>query len=83
MSKAILRIGAVQGRYGLARSTIYLHIHKGLLPPPVSLGPRAVGFPENELNAIFSARIAGADEGEIKSIVSRLMESREVTHEFL
>lgn len=49
MSTTILRLPAVKARIGLARSTIYLRISEGTFPPPVRLGPRAVGWVESEI----------------------------------
>ena len=43
---------------GLSRSTIYLRISRGTFPAPVSLGGRAVGWIEAEVNAWLTARIA-------------------------
>jgi len=38
-----------------------------LIPPPVSIGPRASGLPEHEIDVINAARIAGKSEEEIRS----------------
>jgi len=46
----ILRLPAVKARSGLSRSTIYLRISEGRFPKPVSLGGRAVGWIELEIN---------------------------------
>ena len=50
MSHTILRLPAVKARTGLSRSTIYLRIAEGSFPKPVSLGGRAVGWIEAEVN---------------------------------
>lgn len=50
MATAILRLPAVKARTGLSRSTIYLRIAEGSFPKPVSLGGRAVGWIEAEVN---------------------------------
>lgn len=50
MATAILRLPAVKARTGLSRSTIYLRISEGRFPKPVSLGGRAVGWIETEIN---------------------------------
>lgn len=50
MATAILRLPAVTARTGLSRSTIYLRISVGSFPKPVSLGDRAVGWIEAEVN---------------------------------
>ena len=46
----ILRLPTVKQRTGLSRSTIYLRISEGNFPRPVSLGGRAVGWIESEIN---------------------------------
>ncbi len=50
MVTTILRLPAVKARTGLSRSTIYLRIAEGSFPKPVSLGGRAVGWIEAEVN---------------------------------
>jgi prophage regulatory protein len=50
MTHNILRLPAVKTRTGLSRSTIYLRIAEGSFPKPVSLGGRAVGWIEAEVN---------------------------------
>ncbi|MDQ1834088.1 helix-turn-helix transcriptional regulator [Massilia scottii] len=77
MSRIIHRLPAVQAVFDLAQSTIYLHVSQGLLPKPVSLGPRAVGWPADEIDKIITARIAGKAEADIKSLVSSLMAARQ------
>jgi len=44
MTHTILRLPAVKAMIGLSRSTIYLRIAEGTFPKPVSLGARAVGW---------------------------------------
>jgi len=51
MSNVILRLPAVKSRTGLARSTIYLRIAQGTFPRQISLGGRAIGWVENEIEA--------------------------------
>jgi prophage regulatory protein len=68
---------AMKEVFGLADSTIYLHISQGLLTKPVNLGPRAVGWPADEIDEIINARIAGQSEDQIRSLVSRLMTARQ------
>lgn len=50
MTHNILRLPIVKARTGLSRSTIYLRISEGSFPRPVSLGGRAVGWIESEIN---------------------------------
>ena len=58
MPHTMLRLPTVRARTGLSRSTIYLRISRGTFPAPVSLGGRAVGWIEAEVNAWLTARIA-------------------------
>ena len=54
----ILRLPEVQRRTGLSRSTIYVRLDQGLFPKPVSLGARAVGWIESEVDEWIRERIA-------------------------
>ena len=49
MASKILRLPTIIELTGLSRSSIYLQISRGLFPKPVSLGARAVGWRENEI----------------------------------
>lgn len=57
MVTKILRLPNVKARTGLSRSTIYLRIAEGTFPAPVSLGGRAVGWIEQEVNDWLLQRI--------------------------
>ncbi len=57
MATAILRLPTVRARTGLSRSTIYLRISEGTFPKPISLGARAVGWLESEIEAWVTQRI--------------------------
>ncbi len=58
MANTILRLPAVLKRTGLSRSTVYLMISRKDFPPPVSLGERAVGWIESEIDLWLEERIA-------------------------
>jgi prophage regulatory protein len=47
--QTILRLPSVKACTGLSRSTIYLRIKEGSFPKPISLGARAVGWLESEI----------------------------------
>lgn len=49
MATTILRLPTVQARTGLSRSTIYQRIAVGTFPRAVSIGARAVGWLESEI----------------------------------
>lgn len=55
--QTILRLPAVKQRCGLSRSTIYLRVSQGAFPKPVSLGARAVGWLESEIEGWLASRI--------------------------
>lgn len=77
MPRIVHRLQDVQKVFDLAPSTIYLHVSQGLLPKSVSLGPRARGWPADEIEKIITARIAGKGEDDIKSLVRSLMAARQ------
>jgi prophage regulatory protein len=76
MKRTILRLPAVKFQSGLSRSTIYLRISQKLWTKPVSLGPRAVGWPSDEVAALNAARIAGKTDNEIRALVAKLETAR-------
>jgi prophage regulatory protein len=54
----ILRLTNVKARTGLSRSTIYLRIKAGAFPAQVSLGPRAVGWLEDDIERWIATQVA-------------------------
>ena len=54
----IIRFHQVQARTGLSRSTIYRRLAGGSFPRPLSLGARAVGWIESEVDEWIRQRIA-------------------------
>lgn len=72
----ILRRREVQTRNARSRSSLYSDIAEGLFVPPVSIGARAVGWPEHEVDAIVAARIAGKNAEEVRALVKRLVAAR-------
>ena len=57
MQTTILRLPQVKASTGLSRSTIYLRISEGTFPKPVSLGARAVGWIDLEIQEWLNQRI--------------------------
>ncbi len=53
----ILRLPTVKARTGLSRSTIYLRISEDSFPKRVSLGGRAVGWIEAEVDDWLNQQI--------------------------
>ena len=76
MTRTIFRLPAVKAESGYSRSTIYLRISQGLWTKPVSLGARAVGWPQDEVAALNAARIAGKTDEEIRALVAQLEAAR-------
>jgi len=76
MTYKILRLPQVMDECGLARSTVYLRIKQGLLTKPILLGPRCVGWPQAEIEAINAARIAEQSEDDVRALVAKLQANR-------
>lgn len=57
MTHNILRLPAVKACTGLSRSTIYLQISEGRFPKAISLGGRAVGWLESEIQQWLEEKI--------------------------
>ena len=55
----ILRLPSVQARTGLSRSTIYLRIAEGSFPRQISLGARAIGWLEGDIDAWIDGLVCG------------------------
>lgn len=53
----ILRRKQVEVRTGLSRSTIYDRIRAGTFPAPISLGAKAVGWIDTEVDAWIAAQV--------------------------
>ena len=57
LNRTICRLPEVIARTGLSRSTIYNLIQKGEFPSQINLGPRAVGWVENEIDDWIEERV--------------------------
>lgn len=57
MTHIILRLPIVKIRTGLSRSSIYLRMANGEFPASVSLGGRAVGWLEEDINNWLEEKI--------------------------
>lgn len=57
MAITILRLPEVKKRTGLARSTIYLRLTQGIFPKPINLGPRSVGWVEQDIENWLTQKI--------------------------
>lgn len=75
----MLRLPATLAKTADGRSTHYLKIAQGFMTSPVSLGARAVGWPEHEIDAVLNARIAGKSDDEIRTLVMDLEAARKAS----
>ena len=73
---SIQRLPDVIAKSGQSRSTIYARIDQKLWTHPVPLGPRMVGWPSYEVDALIFARIAGKSDDEIRALVLELEAAR-------
>jgi prophage regulatory protein len=62
-TRTILRLKQVKARTGLARSTLYERIKAGGFPRQVSLGARAVGWLESDIEAWITAQVERSRRG--------------------
>ena len=53
----IIRLSELCKKTGRAPSTAWKDVRNGTFPPPVRLGPRAVGWRESEIDAWLDARL--------------------------
>lgn len=67
---------AVEAATGRSCSSLYLDMSRGLFPPPVRIGARAVAWPRHEYQRVVAARVAGKGDEEIKALVRELVASR-------
>lgn len=73
----ILRLPAIKARRGVGSNTsIYNEIREGLFPKPIKISERSSGWPEDEVEAINTARVAGATKEQIRELVARLHAKR-------
>jgi len=63
MVQTILRRPEVEKATGLPTSTLYAKIASGDFPKPIRLGPRAVGWLEDDIAQWQESRIASRDTG--------------------
>lgn len=73
----ILRMESVKSSIGhKSHASVYNDIREGLFTRSVSIGSRAVGWPDYEVYAICQARIAGWSDAQIRELVTQLHEKR-------
>ncbi len=72
----ILRLPDVLRARGRSRSSHYLDIKNGVFTRPIKVGMRAVGWPDNEVNQLNSAAVAGKSTEELRQLVLDLEKER-------
>jgi prophage regulatory protein len=60
MEQVLLRLGDVQRRVGLRRSTIYELVRRGAFPPPIRLGRRCSAWVGVEVDRWIVDQVAGS-----------------------
>lgn len=73
----VIRLPDVINQSGLPKTTLFYRINEGLMPPSFSLGGRAVGFIEHEIQAVLATMAAGKSKDEIRALVRYLVEQRQ------
>jgi prophage regulatory protein len=63
MTHKISRLPAVKKSTGLSRSSIYLRMSKGEFPKSISLGGRAVGWLEADIQSWLESKRVANQEG--------------------
>lgn len=58
--KKILRLRAAKDWTGLSRSTIYAMMKNGKFPQSLSLGARAIGWLESDIQAWIDSRVSAS-----------------------
>lgn len=76
MTYRILRLPKALEQSGYSRSTLYQRIADGLWTRPVSIGARAVGWPDFEVSSLIAACIAGKSDADIRELVTKLQAQR-------
>lgn len=75
-SNNLLKVTEASAKTCKSQSGFYAEVKAGIIPPPVKIGRRAVAWPEHELDAINTARIAGQSNDEIRQLVARMVGDR-------
>ena len=63
MTDRLLTRAEVQERCGITRTTVYRLMRSGLFPEPLKIGPRAVRWPESEIEAWIANRPRATGKG--------------------
>lgn len=75
----IIRRDTLMDRLGMKKTWLADNVASGLIPPPISLGSRAVGWLDHEINAVIAARAAHKSDEEVRDLVLALIDQRDFT----
>ena len=74
--RRLLRMPDVRERYPRCEASIYNDIKRGVFTPAIRLGPKCSAWPQQEVDAIIAARMAGKSDDEIRMLVEELLAQR-------
>ena len=72
----ILRYKDIAKDYKIPRGSCYESQYKGLLPLPIKIGQRSVGFIKEEIEQVIKLRIAGGSDEQVKALVRKIHAAR-------
>jgi prophage regulatory protein len=72
----IIRRPEVLKRFGIANTSLHSRVKESLIPPPIPLGSRSVGWLEHELDQVLSFMIAGKSKDDIRALIGHLIDQR-------
>jgi prophage regulatory protein len=78
MSLSLVRLPDVLERRGDGRTNLYRDIERQKWTPPIRLGLRYAVWPSSEIDTLIAARVAGATDEQLRSLVRGLMAHRKV-----
>jgi len=70
------RRGEIHNRLSISNTTLHNRMKNGLLPTPIPLGGRAVGWLRHEIDAVLAAMVAEKGDDYIRTLVGLLLEQR-------
>lgn len=76
INNRICRKPEVLSMLAISKSTLHERINDGLLPPPIKLGGRAVGWLENEIQQTLKAMAAGIQDDLLADYIDTLVKAR-------
>lgn len=76
-TERMLRLPVVLVKTGRGRASLYADIKAGLFVRGVAISAQSKAWPDNEVDAINAARIAGKSEDEIRELVRQLEAQRQ------